>query len=59
MTDEPGVEERYQPTERNMVRLLPQSRSRFAYPNDAFLSGTRDLGPLSGSKGRGPPFLLL
>ena len=37
MTDEDGVEERYQPTKDNLVRPpLPRVCPRSIYPNDAF-----------------------
>jgi len=37
MTDEDGVEERYRPTENNLVRNFLQPHSESTHPNDAFL----------------------
>ena len=36
MTDEDGVEERYQPTKSNLVRHFLQTRPKPTHPNDSF-----------------------
>jgi hypothetical protein len=36
MTDEEGVDKRYQPTKNNLVRPLRQSRPGFTYADDTF-----------------------